>query len=969
MKKIFKCFLAMILALGCLTLMPAEKVEASSNKISINRDSWTGDAYDADGNHRQSTGIIQNNNNDTTMKLGMFDNSLTTLYHTGESTSYQEAKLPLYLLINLGETETFSGFSLSNRSANAIIEYDLYYNPDLETTLTIDGNTVQGDKGATWLSDKWERIIGSEESGQLSNAANNNSSKENYVYFGKSVTSNQVLLVVTKTNSVSNSGTSHVTCKNFELLRDDIYLDSKLNKANWTGVAFDSTTREEESDTNDGPVAFMLDSSNNYTRFHSRYNSSTDYPSANDKNDVPLYIFIDLNSGLKNGTSGQAKTFGAISWKSRNLNDCVKHLEVYVNESTTENKMPADDKKDGYTSVPEGWRKVGATTPSTPFKRMQEYFSNRIEGGKTDHYNYNNDAITNYLYLDEVVTATQVLIVVKETYEGTSQSYVSCEDFNLWTTTNVKPSKLQPDGWVCQTYKTATWNTSAEMIKSYTVANHLIDNNLDTIWHSLWDNDNKSSNFSIVINFNGLETFNRIRWINNGSTANGVLNGASIYIMNKSNASDNDYQNLANWTLIYQKGTIANADYDDCIFDLQTATHVRIDIKGREDFGSCKELEFYNDNRTDTNLALYATVSCGTNAEANTPLSGVNDGNPGSYCGISGNTNDMSKNYFQLDLGCIAEISSTKLISYHNDGRSYRNRVVVVSTDEVFDENDVILYNADSGNIFGFGNGTDDTLPETADGQTYQLANDEVVYGRYLRVYENGCAKADGTFMNNSNHIYEWEVYGKMDSHDSRADLEVNRTYEDQFFKEVLKESYYDESLTPITTDQGATILRVYEKNLLDIKLQSRNAKSNNTGRIDVRFIATVPSLNLAQVGFEVTINNQTQVVMSNKVFKTVGYIDGDTRVEIISNPQIAYDNVSSQYFFSYNLTDIPVEGDNIPDLSTPVTVRAFWISNGGEMPVLNSDKQFLNETTKDVQYGKARTVTLQELKDAPRGN
>lgn len=950
MKKIFKCFLAMILALGCLTLVPVEKVEAAniSNAHSIERTNWTATAYDSNKNNLNSNGIISNNDRDLS---AMFDDSLDTLYHSGYvkpdgNNDWKKADLPLYITINLHATETFNAFTLKNRSqANHIIGYDFYVNPNpSETIEEVSGNTINVSE--EWVSDNWVKVVGSDVNGDLKGNYNN------VVYFDE-VTTNQVLLVVRKTEN--NSTNDFVTCNNFELLKNDTYLDSQLNRDGWTGVAYDANTREEENQSSDGKVAFMLDPSNNNTRFHTRYTSDSTQ-NANEKHDIPLYIFIDLNSGLINGDTGNAKTFGALSWKSRNNDDAVKHLEVYVNESTSENKMPDSNKTDGYTSVPDGWTKVGATSPSCPFLRKKAVFTSSTD---------NKDMMVNYLFLDHEVTATQILIVVKETYQETADTYVTCEDFNLWTTTDVKQSKLRPDGWVAQAYKTSDWSASAQL-SGYVPSSHMVDGNLNTMWHSDWNNT--ASKFSIVIDFNNLETFNRIRWINNGSTANGVLNGASIYIMNRTNATENDYRNLDNWTLIYQKGTIADADYDDCIFDLQTATHVRIDIKGREDFGSCKELEFYNDNRTDTNLALYATVSCGTNAEANTPLSGVNDGNPGSYCGISGNTNDMSKNYFQLDLGCIAEISSTKLISYHNDGRSYKNRVVVVSTDEVFDENDVILYNADSGNIFGFGQGTDSTLPETADGQTYQLANGEVIYGRYLRVYENGCMK-DGADLYPSNHIYEWEVYGKMDSHDSRADLEVNKTYKDQFFKEVLKESYYDESLTPITSKEGSTILRVYEKNLLDIKLQSRNAKSNNIGRIDVRFIATVPSLNLAQVGFEVTINNQTQVVMSNKVFKTVGYIDGDTRVEIISNPQIAYDNVSSQYFFSYNLTDIPVEGDNIPDLSTPVTVRAFWISNGGEMPVLNSDKQFVNETTKDVQYGEARTVTLQELKDAPRGN
>ncbi len=963
MKKIFKCFLAMILALGCLTLMPAEKVEAASNKISIKRENWTGDAYDSNGNRRESDVAIGSDGKDTTMELGMFDDSLNTLYHTGISANnYQQAKLPLYLLINLDEVETFSGFSLSNRKSDAIVGYDLYYNPDLETTLTLDGNTVRGEAGTTWLSEKWVRIIGSDESGELLTANDNNSSKENYVYFDKSVTSKQVLLVVTKTSN--NAATSHVTCKNFELFKDGIYLDSKLNRSGWSGAAYDTNGREEYPDdaNGDGSVGFMLDDSNKFTRFHTDYRGK-------EENDVPLYIFLDLDS--ENG----AKTFGALSWKSRNLGDGVKNLEVYVNESE-EDLMPASDRTDGYTSVPEGWRKVGATTPATQFKRMQEYFSNKIEGGKTGHYNYNNDAITNYLYLDEVVTARQVLILVKETYTGTSNSLVTCEDFNLWTTTNVKSSKLKTDGWVCQAYKTSTWNTSAEMIKSYTVANHLIDDNLNTIWHSLWDPENQSSMFSIVINFNDLETFNRIRWVNNGSKANGVLNGASIYIMNKSNATESDYQNLNNWTLIYQNGTIENAEYFDCIFDQQKATHVRIDMKGANNFGSCKELEFYNDNRTDVNLARLngVKVTAGSPTESGYGLDKINDGDFSSFSDINVGSIDNNNKYVQMDLGSIAEISYIHLYSYfnaHNNSvgyRSYNDRVVVVSSDENFDKNDTVLFNADEGGLFGFGKDGqtefDTDTPETIEGIKYKKADDSPIYGRYIRIYENG--NNDG---NTSNHIIEMEVYGKMDAYDSRADIDTTAGFNEEIFNDVLKESYYDESFTPITTNQGATILRVYEKNLLDIKYQARNTKDGNTGNIDVRFLATVPSLNLAQVGFEVTINNKTQVVMSNKVFKNVGYYDGDNAVTIISDPQIAYDNVASQYFFSYNLTNIPTEGTEQIPLTTPVTVRAFWISNGGQIPSIDSSKHFIEGTTKDVQYGEARTVTLEVLKNAPRGN
>lgn len=759
MKKLIKSFLAMVLASGCLTFIPVNNVNADTkiNGILLDRSNWSGTAYDASGNLRESEGKINvtGNVNDFDMEQGMFDGSFTSMYHSGTNENWETAKLPLYMIIDLNALESFDGFSLYNREANAITEYDLYYNANNDTSLVLNAEAIGSDAGAKWVSDNWTKITGSDEKGNLQNNCVNN------VTFNKTITTKQLLLVVKGTNSVNN-GSSFVACRNFELFKTNsktVSLVDKLNRDKWTGMAFSSLGRDEEGANKEGAVAYMFDDETETSRFHVKYTG------VNKKDrSLPVYIFMDLND---------TETFGAISWKTRNTNDAAKYVDVYVNDGDNA-QYPTSDRTQGYTAVPEGWKLVGSNTLNA-FTRKKDAYSDLTEL---------KDYTTNYLYLNETVTANKVLVVIKETYDGVSNTDASCEDFNLWTTSSDHQTLLRPDGWDVNTYRSDNWSASSNYNGDANPSSYLIDTSEKTVWHSKYNSANTAEKFSVVIKFNGMETFNKLKWVNMGTDVTGTLNGIDVYTMTNASATDEQLKDLANWTLAYSNANIENSEDFTCMFTTQNATYLRLDVKGNQGYASAKELYLYDENtRQDFN---------------------------------------------------IADVDN---------------------------------------------------------------AND------------------------------------------------------------VLKESYYDAQLNPITTSENATILRTYAKSLLDVKAQAKTSDSE-TG-MDVRFVASVPSLNLSKVGFEVTINGKTTNLMSSTVFDTIATVEanGDIKTTYFQDAAKVYNNISSKYFFTYTLKDVPLTGED----ETEINVRAFWISNGGVVPTIEDGA--LVGDTKDVQYGNVRTFTVQELK------
>lgn len=148
--------------------------------------------------------------------------------------------------------------------------------------------------------------------------------------------------------------------------------------------------------------------------------------------------------------------------------------------------------------------------------------------------------------------------------------------------------------------------------------------------------------------------------------------------------------------------------------------------------------------------------------------------------------NDGGAHWLQLDLGEEKSIEEVHLYRYWEDGRTYNDTVILLSTNENFiPEETLVLWNANTSDETtwpGTGNGASDghTLPvgndeayaETADGLTISLSqkdlswldgntereislNEDGFTARYVRVYMNGNS------VNNCNHIKEITVIAK----------------------------------------------------------------------------------------------------------------------------------------------------------------------------------------------------------------
>lgn len=149
----------------------------------------------------------------------------------------------------------------------------------------------------------------------------------------------------------------------------------------------------------------------------------------------------------------------------------------------------------------------------------------------------------------------------------------------------------------------------------------------------------------------------------------------------------------------------------------------------------------YSEKQEYRNVALGAEVTGiggdGTGTNPASVTDGVTDkANPNDYYEIGRGMEQSKDNpyYVQVDLGQVYSVDKINLWRYHFDGRTYHDTVVLASEDDVFDVSDVV-FNADDGNILGFGAGTEQDYAETADGREITF---EVKNVRYIRVYNNG---------------------------------------------------------------------------------------------------------------------------------------------------------------------------------------------------------------------------------------
>ena len=106
--------------------------------------------------------------------------------------------------------------------------------------------------------------------------------------------------------------------------------------------------------------------------------------------------------------------------------------------------------------------------------------------------------------------------------------------------------------------------------------------------------------------------------------------------------------------------------------------------------------------------------------------------------------------YVQLDLMGNYLLSDIQMWRYWSDKRIYDATVIAVSETENFDRYE-ILYNSDSKNVHGLGQGEDAPYQETSEGRTFTVP--ENTKARYVRVYTYGVKDGGVT-----NHIVELQV-------------------------------------------------------------------------------------------------------------------------------------------------------------------------------------------------------------------
>jgi hypothetical protein len=152
-----------------------------------------------------------------------------------------------------------------------------------------------------------------------------------------------------------------------------------------------------------------------------------------------------------------------------------------------------------------------------------------------------------------------------------------------------------------------------------------------------------------------------------------------------------------------------------------------------------------------TNLAAGKPVTSSDNEPVMGTLDLVTDGDKagdeGSWVELGPN-----KQWVQIDLEKSSEIYAILLWHYHSQARVYKDVVIQVCDDPEFKKDVKTVYNADIGNVHGFGAGKDYAFMESYEGK---LIDAKGVKGRYVRLYSNG------NTTNKLNHYIEVEVFGK----------------------------------------------------------------------------------------------------------------------------------------------------------------------------------------------------------------
>lgn len=173
---------------------------------------------------------------------------------------------------------------------------------------------------------------------------------------------------------------------------------------------------------------------------------------------------------------------------------------------------------------------------------------------------------------------------------------------------------------------------------------------------------------------------------------------------------------------------------------------------------------------------------------------------------------------------------------------------------------------------------------------------------------EVGCASVYGKSL--STDEITLEANRLLDVKGARSERwETTLLYNDNY---VLEGNYAADKETSVTYAQDFN-LRYVSKDVLSVKAQAKKDGDNYT----VRFVSSVASLNLDEVGFDVALSNgKTANAKSTTVYTSIS-AEND-----FVNPTIF--NEASQYFYTFKLTNIPYDQKDLT-----ITVTPYWYTNG----------------------------------------
>lgn len=687
----------------------------------------------------------------------------------------------------------------------------------------------------------------------------------------------------------------------------------KLNKSTWTAVA---DSYHNKSGNTDGPASNLLDGNKN-SFWHTAYNENSV---------TPLKQVYPYNVRIKFSDNFDALTFGAFSYTTRTdsaTNGDIARYELYISDANEE--LAVDDGK---------WIKINSGS-------FTQKGTTKVE-------------------LDSEYTATQLKFVALSAQNGSS--HAGGAEFDLYSERVRKPldhSNFELS--VLGSEETSQDGSNADKpgkTDSNSLKAILFDGSLTNYWQSSFQDPMTPDTSFLKIDLHNNYFIDRVD-LSKRYHAKEKYNCTG----NMDNAIIQTSLDGTTWTTVFEGNTPhlstdISAATTKIVFDMVKARYIRISstksyhwqAANKNKIMCLSEVKVYGSVENEVNLAKKQNVSFsihnpdGTPGAYSTdrPLSLLNntDTNKDNYVDIHGTTSNPRLAYLQTDLGELCMINSIKMYRYTD--KTYPNTVILVSDTKDF-ANYTVVYNTDADNIHGFGSGSDTPEVETANGKVY--ANNLPAKGRYIRIYSNGTAGS------NDNHVTELEVYGSviLNLHTTFATALENNGALGVVNTDFVPESVYaDESGKVVYTSDmtGVNPLRKYvTKKALSVKAQTNHAD----GRINVRFVSSVTSLNLETVKFKIELldenNEQTKVYITPDIDKVYRRIYSDFGHELVNANEI-FENDASTSFFAYKLNNVPVT------YTGKIRVTPYWVPLNEETLVEGVARTFVvsGETLVDAK-------------------